>query len=100
MPPRRAAAKAKNENAEPTAPNENKAVQPIAVVVAAPPSPVWRAPQHARSAADADLSVEQYLRQECERTVQQVMAHADARIAQFEFEAAQVRREMQAALGK
>lgn len=93
MPPRRAAAKPKNETAEPAASNENKAVQP-----AAPPSPAWLAPQHSRSAADANLSVEQYLRQECERTVQQVMAHADARIAQFEFEAAQIRREMQAAL--
>jgi hypothetical protein len=59
-----------------------------------PSSPLWRTPPHPRSDADAEMTVEAYLKQECERTVQQVMTHAEARVAQFEFEAARVRAEM------
>jgi hypothetical protein len=81
-----ASASNKSESVRET--TENIAVQP-------PQSPQWRAAAHTRSAADAQLSVEEYLRQECERTVEQVMAHAEARVRQFEFEAARIRREMQ-----
>jgi hypothetical protein len=64
-----------------------------------PESPHWKARTHSLSAKDAQqLSVEQFLRQECETTVAQVMAHAEARIRQFEFEADIVRREMQTAI--
>lgn len=65
-----------------------------------PQSPQWRTPQHPHTDADAEMTVEAYLKQECERTVQQVMAHAEARVAQFEFEAARVRAEMVATLNQ
>jgi hypothetical protein len=103
MPPTRAGAKSKAEStkSKPTVTTSAmKQQNNVENAPTQPQSPLWRTPPHPRTDADAEMTVEAYLKQECERTVQQVMAHAEARVAQFEFEAARVRAEMVATLNQ
>lgn len=63
---------------------------------AMPPSPQMAVatPTRKRSKIEDAMTVEAYLRQECEATIERVLAHAEARIVQFEANAKRVRAEM------
>ena len=61
-----------------------------------PPSPQMAVatPTRKRSKIEDAMTVEAYLRQECEKTIERVLAHAEARITQFEANAKRVRAEI------
>lgn len=43
----------------------------------------------------ADLTLEEYLKRECEKKIAELMRHADQGISQFKADAAKVRRELE-----